>query len=131
MPKSKIDMGWVRRWIAVRRQKQRRKSRTAEPMPPLPTGPQFLAATYLGGGLVELNWDLTGVAFADGMSLERKFEWEDESAFTVIATTGPAVVVYDDTVSQGLTFVNYRIRAFNAAGYSGYSDWVTVSIPPL
>jgi hypothetical protein len=41
--------------------------------------------------------------------------------FTALATTGPGITTYVDATVADATIQCYRVRAFNAAGYSEYS----------
>src|SRR5206468_1099529 len=50
-------------------------------------------------------------------------------SFSQIATTGTNVTTYNDTsVSAGNTY-NYRVRATNSAGDSGYSNTASATTP--
>lgn len=76
----------------------------------------------VGAAQVSLRW-------ADNSSDESGFKVEranGSGAFAQIATTGRNVTRFDDTkVAAGTTY-RYRVRAYNGAGNSPYSNIVTV-----
>lgn len=67
-----------------------------------------------------------------GFAVERAAGTGDASAaWTVVASLGPNVQTWTDTgLPPGQTFA-YRVRAFNASGFSGYAGPVNASIPPV
>ena len=92
---------------------------------PVPAAPTALTATAASGPRVDLAW-------ADASSNESGFKIErstDGVTFTQIGTVTAEVIAYaDTTVVAGVTY-HYRVRAFNAAGDSSYSDLAMVSVP--
>ena len=98
-------------------------------LPPLPTGPDYLSAAGGGNGIVIVDWDMLDVTNADGFSIERKFGWEDDSAFTVRGSTGGMENTFTDNVDEHMVVVVYRVRSYNVAGYSAYSNSAPVFIP--
>ena len=67
-----------------------------------------------------------------GFKIERKKS--TESTFTQIATVGANVATYTNSGLLAGTTYNYRIRAYNQVGHSGYSNTATAttqSIPPI
>lgn len=79
----------------------------------------------VAGAEVTLSW-------ADNSNNESGFEIEravGSSAFSLLATVGENVTSYRDaTVTPGMSY-NYRVRAFNTAGASSYSNTALASIP--
>ena len=81
----------------------------------------LLALTYPGtsfGGQLSLTWADTSPT-ALGFSIERSIGIS--GPFTVLATTAAGVTSYTDDMAAEYTIYCYRIRAFNAVGYSDYS----------
>jgi hypothetical protein len=62
-----------------------------------------------------------------GFSIERGLT---SSTMSVIATTSADMTSYNDTPVSPNTTYYYRVRAFNAAGNSGYSNVAIVTTPP-
>ena len=118
--------GWLS-WFLQKRRRQRANP-PAEPLPPLPTVPEIVIATFYGNGVVIVEWDLTGVSYAEGIAIERILSWEDDSAYTVRGNVGGTENSFTDSVDEHLVMLIYRIRTHNAAGYSPYSDLAPVFI---
>jgi hypothetical protein len=94
------------------------------PPPPAPGAPQDLQAEDSGGGQVDLVW--SGARYSAGASIERKPAGDPDAAFVVVGEAeGGSGEYYDEGVGSGA--VAYRVRAFNASGWSPYSDTVTVT----
>lgn len=78
------------------------------------------------------------LTWVDNSDNENGFEIERASnptgAFVRIASVGPNVTTYADTTPvPGASYI-YRVRAFNAAGSSGYTNsftWEEPALPPL
>lgn len=113
---------WLGRWVALHLQKRRRK-RAAGPggIPAAPTG---LAGADIAGG-VGLTWDMSGVTGELGCEVQRRLD-EDGYDFGFFGSTGPDVGYFEGDVPEGGTW-QFRVRAFNASGYSGFSNVVTVT----
>jgi hypothetical protein len=121
------NSGAVRTWVLLWLQGRRRK-RQAELVPsgpPIPAAPSDLQGEDLSG-VVGLTWELTGVQFADGISIEAR-KIENGQEFAEVGTTGPTETEFQFD-AQGFSAWQCRIRAFNAAGYSDYSDWIEVDL---
>jgi hypothetical protein len=69
---------------------------------------------------VRLLWDDNSTN-EDGFKIERAL---DQGSFSQIATVSANVVEFNDTGLAGGTTYRYRVRAFNAAGDSPYSNTV-------
>jgi hypothetical protein len=81
----------------------------------IPSAPSGLV-TFLTGGLIQLNW-------TDNSATETAFRIERQSAtgsFVEIGTTAASISSAFDNPASGT--YTYRVRASNAAGYSGYSN---------
>lgn len=73
------------------------------------------------------------LSWTDNSTNETGFRIErstDGTAFTEIATTGVNVVSYVDASLPNSTQYWYRLRAYNSAGNSGYSNVATGTTPP-
>jgi hypothetical protein len=70
-----------------------------------------------------LNW-IDNATNEDGFKIERM----STSTFSEIASVGANVTAYND---PGLVpgIYTYRVRAFNLAGFSGYSNTASTTIP--
>ncbi len=84
-----------------------------------PAAPSNLAAAGASASRIRLSWQ-------DGSENEAGFQIErlDETSglWAQIATVGPDVTRYDDVSLQAVTHAAYRVRAYNTAGESPYSD---------
>ena len=112
----------VRSWLALFLQ-ERRRSRVAASAG-APAAPSNLQGSDVGGGF-ELTWDMTGVHGETGVSIEYR-DIDEAESFHEIATVGPGVHMYDSGPSE--SNIQCRVRAFNAAGYSPYSNTVTINL---
>jgi acid phosphatase type 7 len=91
---------------------------TPAPPPTLPTAPNGLTATAVSRSQIKLAWtDRAGNE--SGFGIERS---SDGLTFSQIATVGANVVVYLNTGLTANKTYKYRVRAFNAAGNSAYSN---------
>jgi hypothetical protein len=69
------------------------------------------------------------VTNADGFSIERKYSWEDDSAFILRGTVGATESGFNDGVGDHIMMLFYRVRAYNAAGNSPYTYSDSVFVP--
>jgi hypothetical protein len=79
------------------------------------------------GGQLNLTWVDTSTDEL-GFSVERSVGIT--GAFAVLAMTGPGVTTYTDATVADSTTYCYRVRAFNAAAYSGYSNPACATTAP-
>ena len=106
-------------------------SNTATATLPRETEPQVPAAPRLevavvGPRAVRLAW--TNVANETGYRVERRVDGSDEG-WTVIRTVAASVTTLtDDGLTPGRTYL-YRVRAFNDAGNSPYSNTGVATLP--
>ncbi len=93
----------------------------------LPTSaPWSIAATSVGALSVTVVW--SNVNYETGYELERRLgasEWEP------LATTAANITSFSDDTVQPLLTYEYRVRAFNSLGASGYSTILAVTTPAL
>ena len=87
-----------------------------EPTPP--AAPTNLQASAVDHQQINLSWN-DNADNEDGFKVERKTE---AGSFAQIATTDPNVTSFADVGLQPSTTYTYRVRAFNTAGNSGYSN---------
>jgi len=102
--------------------------------PPLPSAPSNLTAMLNGSNQGELGWtDNSGNE--DGFTVQRRMRNPDGSwpAWTTLAWLGPNTTTYTDTTISLQGYYQYRVRAYNAAGPSAWSDtaalWLLTSPP--
>jgi bacillopeptidase F len=88
--------------------------------PSLPTAPSNLTATAVSSSQVNLSW-IDNANNEDGFKIER-CSGPNCTNFVQIATVGANVTSYQNTGLNPRTRYSYRVRAFNAAGNSGYSN---------
>jgi titin len=102
---------------------------TTAPEVTIPDAPRELDAVALGPRRVGVSW--ADVAGERGYKVERRLDGSD--TWTQIRVVGENVTnIVDEAVEGGRTYF-YRVRAFNAAGDSPYSnvDSVTVADVPV
>jgi len=94
------------------------------------TPPLKLSATAISSSVITLSWN-------DGTTLESGYRVETKdgscssgSAWTPIATTGPNVVQYTRSGLVADSTHSYRVRAYNAHGYSAYSNCAFATTGP-
>ena len=95
-------------------------SATTQPPSP-PSAPTGLSVTRQSGQFT-LAWTDTSNNEA-GFAIQRS---ADGQTFSQIATVAANVVTYFDTSPGSSKFVYYRVRAFNTAGNSAFSNTVKV-----
>ncbi len=97
----------------------------------LPAAPSALSATAASSTQINLAWT-DNSNNEDGFRIER-CQNAGCSTFTEIATVGTNVVSYQNTGLTAGTTYQYRVRAYNTAGNSGYSNTAsattTVTLP--
>jgi hypothetical protein len=102
-------------------------TRTPTTVPPaVPAAPSSLTATAISRTRVDLAWtDNSGNE--TGFRIERA---RNGGAFSLIATTGANVTAYSNTAGlQGNKTYSYRVRAFNGAGSSAWSNTASATTP--
>jgi hypothetical protein len=97
---------------------------TATPATP-PNPPSSLSATAPSSKRVQLNW-ADNATNEDGFKIERKV---GTGAFVQIDTAPANATSYLDTTASPDTDYTYRVRAYNAAGDSGYSNEIAIRTP--
>lgn len=91
----------------------------------VPDAPRELDAQLTAAG-IHLRWN--DVAGEHGYKIERRLDGSGSGDWVQIGTTGPNITTFlDEHVEPGRTYL-YRVRAFNAAGNSGYSNVRAVTV---
>ncbi|MEW5766299.1 MAG: Ig-like domain-containing protein [bacterium] len=84
----------------------------------VPSNPGNLNATAISNTRIDLSWQ-DNSDNETGFSIERK---TSGGSYAEIATVSTGVTTYSDTGLLPAVTYTYRVRAFNAIGYSGYSN---------
>ncbi|MGA8849622.1 MAG: fibronectin type III domain-containing protein [Dehalococcoidia bacterium] len=96
---------------------------------PPPNAPSNLVATPISSSRIDLTWQ-DNSSDETGFAIERK---TGSGFYSQIATVGANVASYSNTFLIASTTYYYRVRAYNAAGNSAYSNEAsatTLSPPP-
>ena len=97
-----------------------------------PAAPSGLTATAKSATRIDLTWT-DNAATEDGFRIERCTGVVNvtcaDADFAQIAQTGPNTTTYSDTGLSAATAYSYRVRAFNGAGNSAYSNAATAITP--
>jgi fibronectin type 3 domain-containing protein len=102
---------------------------TTQPPPPvIPAAPTNLSAASASSAVIDLSWTDTSNN-EDGFRIERG---TDGASFTQIGTVTANTAAYSDMLLAASTTYYYRIRAYNGAGNSNYSNSTnaTTQAPP-
>jgi subtilisin family serine protease len=89
----------------------------------LPNAPSSLKATALALGRVSLTWN-DNANNEDGFQIERRTG--STGSWQLIGTVTANTKSYTDTSTARRTTYNYRVRSFNTAGSSAYSNTVSI-----
>ena len=96
-----------------------------------PDAPTALSVSPISASQSNLLWQVpvTG-GVATGFSVERKLKDGDDSTFAEVAAIagGQVSAFIDESLAAGSSYA-YRVRAYNAAGYSTYSAQATIDVP--
>jgi fibronectin type 3 domain-containing protein len=95
---------------------------TAQTLAAPPAAPTGLTATGVSTSQINLAWSHSGTD-EQGFRIERAAA--GTTSFTEIAQTGPNQTTFSDANRPAGTSFAYRVRAFNAAGNSAYSNTAT------
>jgi hypothetical protein len=91
-----------------------------------PAAPSGLDAKRAGRGVGELSWT-DNAANEDGFDVQReKRSGKSWGGTTLVGTTAADETTFVDAPGRGKW--RYRVRAFNAAGESAWSDWAYVNL---
>ena len=94
------------------------KTLTVNSLVTIPNAPSSLTATALSTTSIRLNW-IDNSNNEQGFKIERA---KGSGAFTQVATVGLNVATYTDSGLRKRTSYSYRVRAYNTAGNSTYSN---------
>ncbi len=90
----------------------------------IPVAPTLLTPT-IGNNSVVLSW-------TDNSNNESAFYLErllPSAAWLSLGSTAGNVVTYTDATAPTNKFITYRLRGYNSAGYSSYSNTMTITTP--
>ena len=105
-------------------------SNTATAVPPaVPVSPTGLTVTAVSATQIDLAWT-DNATNEDGFRIER-CNGAGCTTFAEITTVGANVVTYQDAGLTAGTSYSYRVRAYNVAGSSGYSNTATATPPTV
>ena len=96
-------------------------------LPSYPTAPTNLSASHVSDGAIKLSWQ-------DKSNNEMKFEVQRQlgnGEFEHLADVSGNSTSYLDSSAGGETNYSYRVRAFNIAGSSSFTNTVNITTPPL
>jgi len=98
-----------------------------------PSAPSSLTATAVSATQINLAWT-RGSTNESGFKIERRTvpaaspkRAQADSTFTQINTVSAGITSYQDTGLAASTNYEYRVRAYNSAGDSGYSNTYTAN----
>ena len=97
-----------------------------DPPPPVPPGPNSLAATVTGPTQVNLTWR-DNATNEEGFRVQRRERGTED--WTIIASVGRNNTSYQDSGLRAGATYEYRVFAFNAGGESPFSNVAQVSMP--
>lgn len=95
------------------------------PPPTVPNPPSALTATAASKTQINLKWT-DNATDETGFRVERS---TNGTSFTQIATLGANAIAYSSTGLKANTTYYYRVRAFNSAGNSTYSNTASAKTP--
>ena len=91
-----------------------------------PSAPASLSASVVSKSQINLSWTDTS-SNEDGFKIERA---TGKGSFSQIAVVGAGATSYSDVGLSANTSYTYRVRAYNTAGNSGYSNSDTAKTRP-
>jgi transcriptional regulator CtsR len=94
---------------------------------PPPNAPSNLVATPISSSRINLTWQ-DNSSDETGFKIERK---TGSGSYSQIATVGAGVTSYSNAYLSAGTTYYYRVRAYNAAGNSNYSNEASATTLPL
>lgn len=102
-------------------------SAVTQAAPALPAAPDNLVATAVSKSQINLAWT-DNAGNETGFKIER-CRGSTCTNFAQIATVGANVTAYSNSGLNANTSYRYRVRAYNAAGNSGYSNIAAATTP--
>jgi subtilisin family serine protease len=91
--------------------------------PTIPAAPSALIATAISRSQINLTWT-DNAANESGFKIERS---TNGRKWSQLATLAADATTYSDTRARRNTTYHYRLRAFNAAGHSAYTNVATAT----
>jgi hypothetical protein len=91
----------------------------------VPASPSALAASAFSSNRIDLSW-LDNSSNESGFKVERSTA---TSGWAQVSTASANATSYSDTGLAASTAYSYRVRAFNTAGDSGYSNTASATTP--
>jgi hypothetical protein len=88
--------------------------------------PQSVAPLAPGGVSASDQTQRAGVVWSDASDNEQGFELERNPVFASRVLLNANVTGYIDNTGPGQ--FNYRVRAYNGAGYSNWTNWASVTV---
>jgi titin len=101
-------------------------------LPDRPAAPSHLTATTVNSARINLAW-LDNATNEDSFKIERKAAtvgMESAGAYAQVAQVSANVTRYSDTNLAGNVAYFYRVRAYNAGGFSDYANEASATTPP-
>jgi hypothetical protein len=117
----------VRAYNAVGNSAYSNEASATTPGATVPSAPSGLSATAASSNQINLTWT-DNSNNEDGFRIERKTG--AGGTYAEIATVGAGVTTYQNTGLAASTTYYYRVRAYNAAGNSSYSNEANATTTP-
>ncbi|MCY3714372.1 MAG: fibronectin type III domain-containing protein [Gemmatimonadetes bacterium] len=95
-----------------------------------PPPPSSLSASAASSTQINLSWR-DNANNETGFKIERRLSTQTDADFSQVDTTGVNVESYTDSGLTPSTAYIYRVRAYNTAGNSAYSNADSATTPPL
>ncbi len=94
----------------------------------IPTPPNIITVAVINSNQIDISWQ-DNSNDEDGFRIERKTG--NSGTYTEIKVVGNATTLYQDYTVSANTQYYYRVRAYNGAGYSAYSNEANATTPAV